>query len=324
MMQAFKRLLKNFYDLTFYTRGGYYTWVMAGITVVTAVGGAVAANQQQKKAAKSAETLQNQQLKANSSGVFRPPTMPQYMPFNFGSAQKGAIEQDTLAYQRSDADFKRRHGSIVEAEKLFETSVLKDQKGEHELMPQIQGEFMRAGIAGALDSFGDTGGATTLAPGSAGEASVARNLGVSIMGFQDRNRANRERSLSIAEDLFPRRTFGMSGADYVSHAASDVENRNAWASANYEREFAARQAEAGQQVQINNANTQSQNAYASAKAESDAARTAAIIGAATTALKAGATAYGSQSGTTSVSGAVRPTQARYPGSATWVPVGKYA
>jgi hypothetical protein len=316
--------MKSFYNKRFFTIGGWFTWVLAGITVVTAVGGAVAANQQQKKAAKSAENLQKQQMQTSSSGAFRPPTLPEYMPFNFGSAQKGAIEQDTLAYQRSDADFNKRHGSIVKAERLFEDSVLKDQKGEHELMPQIQGEFMRAGIAGALDSFGDTGGATTLAPGSAGEASVARNLGMSVMGFQDRNRANRERSLSIAEDLFPRRTFGMSGEDYVSHAASDVENRNAWAGANYEREFAARQAAAGQQTQINNANMQSQNAQAAAKAEADAARTAAIIGAATTALKAGASAYGSQSGTTSVSGAVRPTQARYPGSTTWVPVGKYA
>lgn len=323
-MRKLREFIKAFYDWTFFTRGGWHTWVAAGVTVVTAVGGAVAANQQQKKAQKAASSLQQSQMEAASSNVFRPPTLPDYIPFNWAGHQKDAIDQDTMFYARSDRDFKKRHKPIVEAEKLFEASVLKDQQGDTTLMPQIQNELMRAGIAGSLDAFGDVGGGSVLAPGSAAEASVARNLGLGIMDFQDRNRRNRERSLSIAEDIFPRRTFGMSGQDWVTHAISENEARNAWNAANYEREFQAEAARVGQQAQTNNAIAQSQNAQAAAKAEADAARTAAIIGAATTALSAGAKAYGSQAGTTSVSGAVRPTRARYPGSQTWVPVGKYA
>lgn len=308
----------------FFTIGGWFTWVMAGVTVVTAVGGAVAANQQQKKAQKQAQGLANQQADSMAANVFRPPTLPNYIPFDFSGTNKEAIKQDQEFYQRSDVDFKRRHAPIVQAEKLFESSVLKDQRGEHELMPQVQNELMRAGIGGALSSFGDKALSAPLEAGGAAEASVARNLGLGVRDFQQQNRDNRERSLTIAEDIFPRRTFGMSGGDFATHAVSDVQNRNAWAGANYEREFQAEAAKVGQQTQMNNATAQSQNALAASQAEADAARTAAIVGAATTALQAGAKAYGSQAGTTSVSGAVRPTMARYPGSQTWVPVGRYA
>lgn len=307
----------------FFTIGGWFTWVAAGITVVTAVGGAVAANQQQKKAQKAAQGLQNQQMDAMGKNVFRPPTLPQYVPFNFDKTQAGAINQDIAAYQRSDADFKTRHAPLAQAEKVFEAQTLKDQQGESELMPAIQSEFMRAGIGKSLSAFGGGALSSPLAPGGAGEAAVARNLGSSIADFQDRNRANRERSLTIAEDLFPRREFGMSGKDFVSSAVSDVQNQNAFNAAQYEREFQANAAKVGQQTAQNNAQAQSQNALAAAQAQADAARTQAIIGAATTALSAGAKAYGQSGAATSVSGAVRPTQARYPGSSTWVPVGKY-
>lgn len=314
-----------FYWKRFFTIGGWFTWVAVGTTVVVAAGSAVAANQQQKKAQKQQQALAGQQQAAMQGNIFRPPTLPNYIPFDYNDAQKKAITGDTEFYQRSDADFKRRHGSLVQAEKLFETSVLKDQQGEHELMPQVQGELMRAGIGSALDSFGDgsTSGAP-LAPGSAGEASVARNLGLGVLDFQDRNRRNRERSLSIAEDLFPRRTFGMAGQDIVSHLVSENQNQNAFNAAQYERQYQAEAAKVGQQAQINNATAQSQNAAAAAQAEADAARTQAIVSAASTAIQAGAQAYGGRASSTSVSGAVRPRYAKYPGSTTWVPVGQYA
>lgn len=316
--------MKSFYNKRFFTIGGWFTWVAVGVAVVGGTVAAVQANQQKKAAQGQAGAALKQQQSMASANTFRPPTLPNYIPFDFQGTQKQAIKEDQDYYVRSDADFKHRHAPIVGAEKLFEQSVLKDQQGESELMPMVQNELTRAGIASTLDSLGTTGAGSVLAPGSAGEANVARNLGLGVLQFQDRNRANREHSLSIAEDIFPRRTFGMSGADFASSAISETQNQNAWLGANYERQFAAEQAKVGQQAQVNNAQMTSQNAMAQANAQADAARTAAIVGAATSAISAGAKAYGSQAGSTSVSGAVRPTQARYPGSNTWVPVGRYA
>src|SRR4051812_26720848 len=93
--------------------------------------------------------------------------MPKFRPTNWNGIQKDAIDQDKMFYARSDRDFKNRHGGIAEGEKLFEDQTLKDQKGENELLPAVQNEFMRAGLTDSLSAFGDSTG--TLAPGSAGE-----------------------------------------------------------------------------------------------------------------------------------------------------------
>lgn len=258
--------------------------------------------------------------------------MPAYVPFDFQGTQKGAIEEDRLAYKRSDDDFARRHAPTLSAEKLFEQSVLDDQKGDKTLMPAIQNEFMRAGIGGALGSFGDTG--ANLTPGGAGEAAVGRNLGMSIEGFQDRNRANRQQSLATAESIFPRREFGMNGSDFALTALQDAVNQNAQNTAKYQAETGAYQANYQINATNQNAATQSQNALVQANAEADAAQSAAYAGAATQAIGAGAKAYGAYSGGSAppsnlqtyqpASNSYRPGYAKYPGSNTWTPTGTYA
>lgn len=191
---------------------------------------------------------------------FVAPDRPDYVPYGDPDALNlgGISNLDTLGtyydrkfYRSSDKDFKRRHGGVLQAEKLFEDSVLDDQRGDTELMPSIQNEFMRAGLSNALTSFGGTPG--TLAPGSAGEASVARNLGLSVMGFQDRNRANRQRSLLTAEGIFPRRSFGLSGADAVSLSMLNAQGQNNWNQANYATETQLAQAEYNQGIAQQNA-----------------------------------------------------------------------
>lgn len=158
-------------------------------------------------------------------------SMPAYQPIKIGDLAKDSIYWDKAAYTLSDQDFAKRHPGLLQGEKLFEQSALNDQKGDNTLMPQIQGEFQRAGLAGALSAFGDTG--ATLKAGSAGEASVARNLGQSIMGFQDRNRTNRMQSLGLAESLFPRRTFGITGKDAAMIDLTNNAGQNNWNQANY-------------------------------------------------------------------------------------------
>jgi len=175
--------------------------------------------------------------------LFKAPEMPKYIPYDQNQIQNLGVAQDQTYYGLSDADFKKRHAPLLSAEKLFENQTLKDQTGDTELMPALQGEFMRAGIGGALSSFGDattadgavTGG--TIAPGSAGEASVARNLGNDIMGFQDRNRRNRLTSLTTAESLFPRRAFGLSGSDAANLSIANTAGENNWDQADYASQF---------------------------------------------------------------------------------------
>lgn len=185
--------------------------------------------------------------------------MPDFIPYGDKEAinPKGIANLNTLGtfydrkfYANSDKNFAKRHGGIVNAERLFEDQTLADQQGESELMPAVQSEFMRAGLSNALGAFGSSPG--TLAPGSAGEASVARNLGVSILGFQDRNRQNRQNSLITAEALFPRRSFGLSGADATSLAMQNAQGLNAYNQGKFQTEFQTQQAQYNQGIQQDN------------------------------------------------------------------------
>lgn len=162
---------------------------------------------------------------------FAPPSPPEFKPYDIQMLDTGGAAMDRQYYQRSDQDFKRRHKGLFKANKLFEASVLKDQEGESELMPAIQSELTRAGLGSALGAFGDAPG--TLKAGSAGEASVARNLGLGVMQFQDRNRANRMGSLGLANGLFQPRTFGLSGENAVQLAMQNTTNENNYNQANF-------------------------------------------------------------------------------------------
>ncbi len=215
---------------------------------------------------------------------FTPPERPEFEPY--GSADTlnlgGISNLDTLGnfydrqfYRRSDADYKRRHGGILQAEKLFEDSVLQDQRGDSELMPAIQNEFMRAGLADALTAFGGTPG--TLAPGSAGEASVARNLGVSVLGFQDRNRRNRQQSLLTAETLFPRRSFGVSGADAVTLSMLNTQGQNNYNQAGYATDLQLAQSQYNQQIGQENADAAASAGQTGAMVEGGAAIASAAV-----------------------------------------------
>lgn len=169
--------------------------------------------------------------------------MPPFMPYDRSILQALGVAGDTEYYRLSDADFARRHPQLRQAERLFEDQTLKDQSGDSSLLPAMQGEFMRAGLSGALDTLGDASavdGAVsrgTLAPGSKGEAILGRSLGANIGAFQDRNRQNRLTSLTTAEQLFPRRTFGLSGADFANVEIANTAGQNNWNQADYATRF---------------------------------------------------------------------------------------
>ena len=196
---------------------------------------------------------------------FETDPMPKFRPLKVADLQNIGVNYDEEAYRLSDADFRARHKPLLRAEKLFERSVLADQKGESELMPAIRNEFVRAGMTDALTAFGDSPG--TLKPGSAGEASVARNLGLSIVGFQDRNRANRQRSLALAESLFPRRTFGLTGADAVAMNVANTAGQNNWSQAEWATGVQLDQLNWNSRAQADNAGVMQGNADAAASAQ---------------------------------------------------------
>lgn len=258
-------------------------WVAAA-GVVVAAGSAAYQIVQQKKAAAAAKTAT-----ANQPGFkpFNPGVMPTFHTLNSGEINKGAVAADVAGFAASDADFNKRHGPIVSAEKLFEAQTLKDQTGDTELSPAIQSEFQRAGLENAMGAFGDTPG--TLAPGSAGEAGVARNLGLSIVGFQDRNRVNRAKSLVTAEELFPRREFGLSGDDVAQIDVANNAGENAFNQANYAASVQAGQFNATGEANHDNALRAQGNYNASAAAAGTTQTAASIAAAADAAAKFGGT-----------------------------------
>lgn len=203
-------------------------------------------------------------------------TMPDLVPYRAGQVNQTATQYDVNSYAASDADFKKRHKPIVSAEKALEQSVAKDWTGDTTLMPQMQSEFMRSGLEGALDTFGDTG--PTLAPNSAGEAKVARNLGLDIMQFQDRNRQNRERSLSMAEQIFPRRQFGITGEDAGILSMLNTQGQNSWNQAWYGDQIQQQQLNHRIGVENMRAEQGQENANAAAGAQADASKKQAMIG----------------------------------------------
>lgn len=210
---------------------------------------------------------------------------PAYEPIPVQPLLNQSIQADTEAYHRSDADFAQRHAPIVQAEKLFQTSALNDQKGDSTLSPEIQSELTRAGLQGAGGAFGDN--ASTLAPGSAGEASVARNLGVGIMNFQDRNRANRMASLGAAEAIFPRRNFGFGGETTTELGVADWAGKQNHNLADYNSQIQLQELNWRNEAQ-NNSN---QANAANASAQSSSNQTGQIISTVGTVVGAIAVAY---------------------------------
>lgn len=305
------------------------TWVAAGVAVAGAVAGGVQAHNQAKDA-EGAALEQQKRASKNRLPEFKPPALPSYVPFDFNKVNPDAIDADLAAYGRSDADYKRRHPGVVGAEGLFEQSVLNDQRGDTTLLPAIQSELFRAGVGGSLAAFGDT--RPVLAPGSAGEANVARHLGLGVMDFQDRNRRNRERSLTIAEEIFPRREIGMSGQDLAMTSLSDTIAKNEFNAANYAAEAGAYEKNYAINAENMNAGTKEANDLAAAQAASEAAKAQALAGTVTSVAGALAQGYGKSTAggpkgpnyTYQADGTYRPLKAKYPGTTAWVPVGKYA
>lgn len=182
------------------------------------------------------------------------PRMDKFEKANVGRLSQQAIDADRNAYSLSDADFEQRFPEVLEAQRLFRSRLLDDFNQSSVPSQALHDELMRSGIANAASAFGGT-----LAPGSAGEASVARHLGLSVLDLQDRNRNNQNQSLAMSSQLFQPRTFGFGGQGALQLELANLEGQNAWNQANYAAQVAGGQYNSGIAAQNQNAKTQASN-----------------------------------------------------------------
>lgn len=177
--------------------------------------------------------------------------MPSFVPYDIGGIEKAALSQDQTAYALSNAAFAHQHPQLAQAQKLFQSSVLADQKGNSTLMPALQNQFLDAGLGNALGAFGSNG--ATLGQGSAGQADVAANLGMSILNMQQLQRQNSQGSLSLAESLFPHEQLGLTGQNVAQLMMQNTAGQNAFNQGQFSLNF-----QAGQQNQLIAANQAAQ------------------------------------------------------------------
>lgn len=280
------------------------SWIAVAGVAVSAGVGLYTANKQSKDAKAAAGAANAAITKNAGTNTLDPvnfPDMPAYIPADFASINRDAIAADKHAYGASDAAFKTANPELWQAEQLAQSRALADQQGDTTLMPALQTEAVNAGVSGALDAFGDTG--PVLRPGSAGEASVAKNLGLSIAAFQDRNRANRDKSLALAESIFPHRQLGLTGdnsaqIDIGNLAGVNAQNQTQHAQDINEIQYNERIKELNLANKINQGNVAGQAGatLAAATGRADATQDAAYANIANSAISGLSSAYGRYSG----------------------------
>lgn len=239
------------------------TWVAVGTTVV---GGAVSLLGSKGKSGGGGGGGGGMG-KAPQISPIKFPQMPPVVTADIPQMDQAWYQQDLTAFQRSDSDFLKRHPETVDAEKAFEHQTMLDQTGDSKFLPQVQQEYMNSGLGSALNAFGNMG--PVLARGGAAEADVAKNLGLSVLGFQDRNRQNAQQSLSLAEQIFPRRQLGPSGSDLAGIQMGNISATNSWNQADYAGRVS--QLEFNKQIEAGNQSTQIQGQNAQAQAQAQAA-----------------------------------------------------
>jgi hypothetical protein len=176
------------------------------------------------------------------------PTMPAFIQANPQAIEQQATSMDEQAYGLSDADFKARYPQLYQAQQTDLSNLNSQMSGN--ITPQMQNLWARSGLTNALNS---TGG-WSLGTGTPGMASVARNLGIDQMNYQNQL----QQQFQTANNTFRPRTFGLSGADASQIALSNIAGQNNWNQANYAYNFEANQYNTGianqQSVAAANAN----------------------------------------------------------------------
>lgn len=151
---------------------------------------------------------------------YRPPAggMPPFISADPSQIENQAVAMDRQAYALSDADFRQRYPQLYNTQQNFLGNLNQQMTGG--IAPQMQNVWATSGAGNAVRS---TGG-WSLGAGTAGMANVARNLGLSQMGYQNQllNQFN------LANDTFRPRTFGLTGGDAAQIELANIAGRNNW------------------------------------------------------------------------------------------------
>lgn len=191
---------------------------------------------------------------APSIPEYEMPKMPKFKPADIGQLSDQSIKYDREAYALSDADFDQRFPELNEAYGLLRDRTLNDMKGG-DLPQSIHNELLRSGITSSLGAFGGS----SIAPGSAQEAAVARNLGIGVMDYQNQMRKRQNEGIAMTSQLFQPRTFGFGGEGALQLSLANLAGQNNWNQANYASQVQAGQFNSGIAAQNQNAKIQSGN-----------------------------------------------------------------
>lgn len=183
-----------------------------------------------------------------------PGPMPAFIPANPQAIETQAVGMDQTAYGLSDADFRARYPQLYQSGQTALNNVQRQISGG--VPPQLQNLWTRAGLQSAV---GATGG-WSMGTGTAGQANVARNLGLDQNAYQ-------QQLLSQFNQLnatFRPRTFGLSGADAAQIALSNIAGQNNANQTQYayqvqENQFAENMAAQQSVMSANAANAQTGN-----------------------------------------------------------------
>jgi hypothetical protein len=186
-----------------------------------------------------------------------PPTFISAPSTPSGSLEQNAIATDQLSQNLSLANFKQLYPQLQAAQTQNLNNLNQQVSGE--INPQLQNVWARSGLQNAL---GSTAG-WSLGTGTAGMANIARNLGLSQMGYQQQVQNN----LNTATEMYRPWSFGLSGGDLANVQLADIAGQNT-----------ANQAAYAYAVQGNEFNTQIANQQSVLSANANNAQTSNIVG----------------------------------------------
>lgn len=211
-------------------------------------------------------------------------SMPAYQPADVGKLDQSAIRADEQYYSSSDTNFAANHPKVVGAENAFQSQLSNEWNGGANPLPAaLQAAYAQSGISAGNNVLGGTtgnlgdGGTGLTGLSNARNANLAQNLGMNVMQYQNTLLNQREGDLGTAEQIFPRRTFGLSGSDETNLNLANLAGQNSWNQADYANNLAIQ--ELNYKTQQQNVNNQiSQNNTNAAAGASQTSSTIGTIG----------------------------------------------
>jgi hypothetical protein len=156
---------------------------------------------------------------------------------NTGVAQNLAVQGDKTAYALSDADFAARFPQLSAGLKTYAdkaSTALNTPSTGLSLTPDVENQFVKAGLTKSLGNLGAQN-LTNLQSGGAGQSQVAKNLGLDLLDFQQKNISAvqqqdqfKNAQFASALQIDPQRQIGLGGNAMAQIYANNLGQQNAY------------------------------------------------------------------------------------------------